>query len=108
MDRSHRRYRRLRDQVRREQPLCAPCAARGYTVAGVEVDHIVPLSHGGRLLDRANLQHLCRACHAAKHQGGLESTGGRPDGHPWPPNQCMRNHWRRLRNRWRAFTGELV
>ncbi len=85
MKRSHRRYRTLRDRVRREQSLCPQCAAQGLTVAGAEVDHIVPLAHGGALLDRANLQHLCAACHDAKtrrqQQGGIESTGGRPAGH---------------------------
>ena len=111
MKRSHRRYRTLRDRVRREQSLCPQCAAQGLTVAGAEVDHIVPLAHGGALLDRANLQHLCAACHDAKtrrqQQGGIESTGGRPAGHPGPPNVRSRNHWRRLRNRWRAFVAEL-
>ena len=68
MDRSHRRYRQLRARVRRDHPLCAHCAAHGLTVAGTDVDHIIPLAHGGRLMDRANLQHLCAACHDAKTQ----------------------------------------
>ena len=64
---SHRRYRdHSRDPVRRDQPLCPVCQAQGYTVAGAEVDHIVPLSQGGSLMDRANLQHLCVPCHEAK------------------------------------------
>ena len=64
---SHRRYRRdRRDRVRLDQPLCPVCQAQGYTVAGAEVDHIVPLSQGGSLMDRANLQHLCVLCHEAK------------------------------------------
>ena len=64
---SHRRYRRdRRDRVRLDQPLCPVCEAQGYTVAGTEVDHIVPLSQGGSLMDRANLQHLCVPCHEAK------------------------------------------
>ena len=75
MDRSHRRYRQLRARVRRDHPLCAHCAAHGLTVAGTDVDHIIPLAHGGRLMDRANLQHLCAACHDAKtrqQQGGIK------------------------------------
>ena len=68
MDRSHRRYRDLRDRIRREQPLCPQCDAFGFTVAGAEVDHIVPLAKGGALMDRANLQHLCPSCHDAKTQ----------------------------------------
>ena len=73
LTRSHRRYRQLRARVRRDQPLCAHCAAHGLTVAGTDVDHIIPLAHGGRLMDRANLQHLCAACHDQKtrqQQGG--------------------------------------
>ncbi len=31
--------------MRLEQPLCPNCAAQGLTVAGTEVDHIVPLQH---------------------------------------------------------------
>ena len=68
LTRSHRRYRYRRDRVRLDHPLCPVCQAQGYTVAGVEVDHIVPLSKGGALMDRANLQHLCRPCHDAKAQ----------------------------------------
>ena len=106
-----RPYRRLRDRVKRDQPLCPHCDARGLTVTGAEVDHILPLSQGGAPRDRANLQHLCAACHDAKtqqQQGGIESTGGRPHGHRTPPNVRSRNHWRRLRNRWRAFVAELA
>ena len=67
LTRSHRRYRLdRRDPVRLDQPLCPVCQAKGYTVAGVEVDHIVPISQGGSLMDRANLQHLCVPCHEAK------------------------------------------
>ena len=61
--------------MRREQPLCPVCQAQGYTVAGAEVDHRVPLAQGGRLMDRANLQHLCTPCHDAKtrqQQGGIK------------------------------------
>ena len=32
----------------------------------LEVDHIVPLAHGGDAFDLANLQALCRGCHIAK------------------------------------------
>ena len=63
------------------------CQAQGYTVAGAEVDHIVPLSHGGRLMDRANLQHLCAACHDAKtrQQRPRRRAGATVDGDlVWP------------------------
>ena len=64
--RTPRRYQRVAARVRLDQPLCPHCQADGFTVAGAEVDHIVPLSKGGALMDRANLQHLCAACHKAK------------------------------------------
>ena len=66
--RTHRRYQRVAERVRLDQPLCPQCQALGFTVAGAEVDHIVPLSQGGSLMDRANLQHLCRPCHDVKTQ----------------------------------------
>ena len=110
MDRSHRRYRQFRERVRRDHPLCAHCAAHGLTVAGTDVDHIIPLAHGGRLMDRANLQHLCAACHDQKtrqQQGGDQSTSRMPTGHQAPPNVHTRNQSRRLRQAWRAFVAEL-
>ncbi len=52
------RVRRARLAV---DPLCSACGAPAS-----EVDHIVPLAAGGAELDPANLQPLCRRCHAAK------------------------------------------
>ena len=59
------RWRKLRLMVLREHPLCASCEA-----PAVEVDHIVPLSKGGTMYDQANLQGLCKRCHAAKSGSG--------------------------------------
>ena len=103
MKRSHRRYRNLRDRVRLAQPLCPNCAARGLTVAGAEVDHIMPLHCGGALMERANLQHLCADCHAEKHQGGVESTERAPAGNRAGRPTCKQKNraWqRRLREAW--------
>ena len=66
--RTGRPYRRVRDRVKQDQSLCPLCEAQGLTVAGEEVDHIVPLSRGGAEQDPANLQHLCVPCHNAKTQ----------------------------------------
>ena len=60
------RYRRWRAQKLAAAPLCVHCAAEGLTVAATELDHIVPLAHGGELMDEANVQPLCEAHHAAK------------------------------------------
>ncbi|GAA0654828.1 hypothetical protein GCM10009548_21430 [Streptomyces malaysiensis subsp. malaysiensis] len=48
---------------------CAMCGRR-FSSAIVEIDHIQPLSSGGRDV-RGNVQILCRYCHMAKTQAGL-------------------------------------
>lgn len=50
---------RLRRQVLAEEPLC-DCGART-----TDVDHIVPLSRGGRTV-RSNLKARCHSCHSRK------------------------------------------
>jgi 5-methylcytosine-specific restriction protein A len=47
----------------RRQPLCEACAD---VVAATLVDHIIPIKAGGAMRDAANLQSLCRECHADK------------------------------------------
>jgi 5-methylcytosine-specific restriction endonuclease McrA len=47
------------------------CEQQGRTRLATEVDHIIPISQGGDVLDEANLQPLCHDCHIEKH-------GGRP------------------------------
>ena len=108
--RTGRPYRRVRDRVKQDQSLCPLCEAQGLTVAGDEVDHIVPLSRGGAEQDPVNLQHLCVPCHKAKtrrEQGGDQSTAAPAHGHQAPPNVHTRNQVRRQRQAWRAFVAEL-
>ena len=64
--RTPRRYRRWRAQKLAAAPLCVHCAAEGRTVAATELDHVVPLAHGGELMDEANVQALCEAHHLMK------------------------------------------
>jgi len=76
------RWRKIRLQVLKSQPLCADPfgehAERGEVVLATEVDHIVPLARGGTHA-RKNLQPLCKSCHARKT--ALEDGGfGRPQG----------------------------
>ena len=54
-----------REQVRREEPLCRMCLAKGRVTPTQEIDHIIPLSEGGTN-DRSNLQGLCRDHHLEK------------------------------------------
>lgn len=49
-----------RARVLAEEPLCRLCGA-----PATEVDHIVPLRHGGTH-DRANLRALCKPCHSRR------------------------------------------
>lgn len=79
------RWVRLATQIRRAAPLCACDAVRVWdgdrmrTVDFSEpdgpktrpsrlVDHIRPLSLGGDMWDRCNLQSLCASCHGKKTQ----------------------------------------
>lgn len=56
---------KMRAQVKREEPLCRLCTAKGLVAATTEVDHIVPLSRGGGN-QRSNMQGLCTPCHDEK------------------------------------------
>lgn len=64
------RIRGRRGQERRarwlfKHPLCARCLAKGRITAAEEVDHVIPLRHGGA--DReSNLESICRGHHREK------------------------------------------
>lgn len=54
-----------REVMERDKGLCQPCARQGRAGAASAVDHITPQWEGGD--DRpANLQAICRTCHAEK------------------------------------------
>lgn len=59
------RWKRLRDVVLSEEPLCRFCAQQGRITEATEVDHIVPIAHDPTLrLTRTNLRALCKPCHS--------------------------------------------
>lgn len=58
-------YKKVRDQVVQEEPLCRACITNGHVTPGAQVDHIIPIAEGGTHA-RTNLQHLCEPCHKAK------------------------------------------
>lgn len=58
-------WRRRRKRYLARNPLCAECKAEGYTVAAALVDHIIPLSQGGKDEDN-NYQSLCVTHHNRK------------------------------------------
>jgi 5-methylcytosine-specific restriction protein A len=64
---SRRPWRRIRAAQLRREPFCVLCYEQGRLIEAAEVDHVVPLSQGGRVDDPANLQSLCHDCHVEKH-----------------------------------------
>lgn len=71
-----------RDWLRRH-PLCAPCLEAGRTRPATEVDHVAPLHlEPERLLDPANLQSICRACHNRKTAAERGTTSPAPELEP--------------------------
>jgi 5-methylcytosine-specific restriction endonuclease McrA len=65
--RGGRPWRRLRAQILAGNPACAICRVRPATT----VDHIVPVSRGGRELDPQNCRPACAPCNYA---GGARIT----------------------------------
>lgn len=62
-------WRRLRLQVLADEPLCRFCAAKGLTVAAVDVDHVQTIADRPDLrLVRSNLRPLCSSCHSIRTQ----------------------------------------
>lgn len=60
------RWKKLRDAILQETPLCVLCGHLGRVVPATDVDHILPVKNGGEPFDRANLQPLCHSCHSRK------------------------------------------
>jgi len=54
---------KLRLRILQEEPLCRICLEVGRVTAARDVDHIVPTSRGGALLDPMNCRPLCVPCH---------------------------------------------
>ena len=42
-----RPWQRLRLAILQASPLCVNCEAKGRVAAAVEIDHVIPLAHGG-------------------------------------------------------------
>lgn len=70
-----RLWRRARDRKLMEQPTCEACERVGRTTEATEVDHIIPLAHGGTH-DPENLQSLCHPCHVRKTYEDRRRYGG--------------------------------
>lgn len=59
-------WRELRLLKLNKNPLCELCLLKKVPVEAKQVDHIVPIKHGGKRLDLNNLQSLCVSCHSKK------------------------------------------
>lgn len=62
--RGHRRWRKMRERMLAESPLCDRCGIRLAT----EIHHRVRVADGGGN-DAGNLAGLCRQCHVEAHDG---------------------------------------
>ena len=60
-------WKKLRDWVLGQYPLCQECLKNGVVKKGQVVDHIVSIEDGGAKTDITNLRVLCIACHNRKH-----------------------------------------
>jgi 5-methylcytosine-specific restriction protein A len=70
---SSARWRAMRAQHLRSEPLCRECRKSDRLVPAAVVDHIIPLARDGERLDDVNLQSLCLSCHSRK----TNAEGGR-------------------------------
>ena len=55
-------WQRLRASYMLDHPFCEYCNERAE-----ELDHVIPLSEGGKRLSKNNVVALCRECHRRKH-----------------------------------------
>ena len=66
-------WRKLRDQVIREEPICRLRIVGVCTTASTTADHIIPVPQRPDLgMSRTNLRGTCRACNEAR--GNLPDT----------------------------------
>ena len=81
-----RQLQRLREQKKRDNPLCPKCQAEGIVREWDELDHTIPVTKGGTN-DCANLVGLCRDHHRTKTlaEFGLRDRSRGPTGiDGWP------------------------
>lgn len=62
-----KRWEKVRAQYIAEHPLCERCEAKGLITPTAMVHHKIPISQGGKVLDKSNLMSVCRRCHDVLH-----------------------------------------
>lgn len=90
------RWRKVRQMVLNEEPLCRMCLSIKRTTPATVVDHVKPHKNDMNLFyDRDNLQALCAPCHDSAKQmqerhgysQGCDANGYPLDAdHPWGVN----------------------
>ena len=60
------RWHKVRRIALSREPLCIACQMVGVVSASIEVDHIIPLTDGGKPYCASNHQALCKSCHSKK------------------------------------------
>lgn len=60
------RWKKLRGQKAKLNPLCEHCELNGVARAVEEVDHVIEIEDGGEMWDIDNLQSLCKRHHIIK------------------------------------------
>ena len=62
-------WKKLRNAVYRESPLCKMCLSKGRTTPGEIGHHITPVNEAPELrLDPDNIMMVCRKCHGELHK----------------------------------------
>jgi len=88
-----RRWRKIRDIVLNEEPLCRLCLKSNKETPSTVIDHCIPHKNDLKLFyDRENLQGICASCHSGikrieENYGYSQACGvdGFPldSNHPW-------------------------
>ncbi len=61
------RWKKLRNFIIKNEPLCRECLTQGRMIPAYVVDHIIPVDDAPDLAyDEENLQPLCSRCHRVK------------------------------------------
>lgn len=86
---NHRRWRRLRDQVVREEPMCRLRIPGVCTFVSTTGDHIIPVSFRPDLkFERSNVRGSCRPCNAKRKNRPLALVAAQA-GRSHPPAKAL-------------------
>lgn len=89
---NNRRWRALRADQLRKEPLCRYCKRQGKVTVATVCDHIIPHKGNLQLFWQGPFASLCAECHSsvkAKEEAGKGIIGSGVDGMPIDPG----HHW---------------